>query len=215
MNLPKKLPLGATASDYTELEVFNAANKRNLISLGFVTAKLSSDNKSAAFVVPQSMIAGVSKFQVRAVHLDGTGEDGKPVVVYNSANVSVILTGSRIPNTPVPVDIPAPVGFVTSGTTDTSVSLQWNAMTGLPSDVEISYEVRYKTGSENYSDWYAAHVTGTTATINELDADTEYDFEVRVVVNLTVFSLVSHTKAKTETAPVPVVETRTVPSFIT
>jgi len=86
-------------------------------------------------------------------------------------------------------------------------------MPGLPTHVEISNEVRYKTGSENYSDWDHASVEkviGTTATINDLVAETEYDFEVRAVVNLTVFSLVSHTKAKTEAAPVPLVETRTV-----
>ncbi|MDR0327333.1 MAG: fibronectin type III domain-containing protein [Planctomycetaceae bacterium] len=206
MTLPK-LPLGATASDYTEFELFNTTDKKNYKSLGFITATISADGKTATMVVPQSMIsAGGSKFGVWAVSL-GVDEDGNPVVVNHSAMVAVTLTGSKISTTPVAVTVPAPAGFVVTQTTDSSVSLRWDEIVGLPTGAAIDhYEIQYRTGE---GAWTTLSVTGTTTTISGLTMGTQYEFEIHAVVNVpeadSLVSAVARTTVKTEGFAVTVV----------
>jgi chitinase len=70
---------------------------------------------------------------------------------------------------PAPTVPGAPAGLTVSGTTSSSVSLSWNAVTGA-----ASYNV-YRDGTKVTS------VTGTSATVSGLAASTAYSFQVTAV----------------------------------
>ena len=100
-------------------------------------------------------------FQVRA------RGDGSPYsYTYGSPSTSV-------PRTTGSPTAPAPTGLRATASTETSVSLSWNAVT----DAHY-YKVEYRRSSS--SSWlHAGYTSGTSRTVSRLDPNTAYDFQVR------------------------------------
>ena len=100
-------------------------------------------------------------FQVRA------RGDGSPYsYTYGSPSTSVSRTTD-------PPTAPAPTGLRATASTETSVSLSWNAVT----DAHY-YKVEYRRSSS--SSWlHAGYTFGTSRTVSGLDPNTPYDFQVR------------------------------------
>ena len=93
-------------------------------------------------------------------------------------NGSTHSTTYSNPSTPVsettdPSVIDAPTGLRVTSHTDDSVSLRWPSV-----DHAAMYKVEYKRSTS--SSWlHATYTSGMTATVDELDPDTGYDFRVR------------------------------------
>ena len=100
-------------------------------------------------------------FQVRA------RGDGSPYsYTYGSPSTSVSRTTD-------PPTAPAPTGLRATASTETSVSLSWNAVT----DAHY-YKVEYRRSSS--SSWlHAGYTFGTSRTVSGLDPNTPYEFQVR------------------------------------
>ena len=100
-------------------------------------------------------------FQVRA------RGDGSPYsYTYGSPSTSVSRTTD-------PPTAPAPTGLRATASTESSVSLSWNAVT----DAHY-YKVEYRRSSS--SSWlHAGYTFGTSRTVSGLDPNTAYDFQVR------------------------------------
>ena len=102
------------------------------------------------------------EFQVRA------RGDGSPYsYTYGSPSTSVSRTTD-------PPTAPAPTGLRATASTETSVSLSWNDVTDAG-----AYKVEYRRSSS--SSWlHAGYVYSSTSdTVDGLDCDTSYDFQVR------------------------------------
>ena len=100
-------------------------------------------------------------FQVRA------RGDGSPYsYTYGSPSTSVSRTTD-------PPTAPAPTGLRATASTESSVSLSWNAVTDAG-----AYKVEYRRSSS--SSWlHASYTSGTSRTVSGLDPNTAYDFQVR------------------------------------
>ena len=101
-------------------------------------------------------------FQVRA------RGDGSPYsYTYGSPSTSVSRTTD-------PPTAPAPTGLRATASTETSVSLRWNDVTDAG-----AYKVEYRRSS-SISWLHAGYVYSSTSnTVDGLDCDTSYDFQVR------------------------------------
>ena len=100
-------------------------------------------------------------FQVRA------RGDGSPYS-YTCGSPSTSVSRTTDPPT-----APAPTGLRATASTESSVSLSWNAVT----DAHY-YKVEYRRSSS--SSWlHAGYTFGTSRTVSGLDPNTAYDFQVR------------------------------------
>ncbi len=80
---------------------------------------------------------------------------------------------SSVSETTDKCNAPPPTGLTVDSDTDDSVSLSWTAVTDA-----ARYKVEYKASSS--STWlHATFTSGTTATVDDLDSATGYDFRVR------------------------------------
>ena len=93
--------------------------------------------------------------------------DGSPYsTLYGEPSTSLSETTDK----PTP---PAPQGLEVTSDTDDSVSLRWTAVTDA-----AKYKVEYKASTS--STWlHATYTSSTSATVDDLEPDTGYDFRVR------------------------------------
>lgn len=86
-----------------------------------------------------------------------------------SQDYTLIVTG--VTGTPPVCNATTPTGLSSSGIGTTTASLSWNAVTG------TTYDLRYRpTGS---STWTTQAISGTSASLTGLSADTQYEAQVR------------------------------------
>ena len=109
--------------------------------------------------------------------VDVTGASGtytitvthKGSLTGGSQNFSLIITG--LTGTPVVCNATVPTGVSTSNITSSGATVSWTAV---PS---ATYDVRYRqTGTTN---WTTNAVSGTSTTLNGLNASTQYEVQVR------------------------------------
>ena len=106
---------------------------------------------------------------------DNTGYDFRVRARGNGSTHSTTYSDPSSPvseTTDVPV-IDAPTGLRVTSDTDDSVSLSWTSV-----DHAAMYKVEYKRSTS--SRWlHATYTSGTTATVDDLDGNADYDFRVR------------------------------------
>ena len=87
---------------------------------------------------------------------------------HTAAPIRTLTESTSVSRTTDPPTAPAPTGLRATASTETSVSLSWNAVT----------DAHYYNASS--SSWlHAGYTFGTSRTVSGLDPNTPYDFQVR------------------------------------
>ena len=93
----------------------------------------------------------------------------KGTLTGGSQNFSLIVTG--LTGTPIVCNATTPTGVATSSISNNSAVVNWTAVDG------ATYDVRYR--QVGASAWTTNTVTEATATLNSLNANTQYEVQVR------------------------------------
>ena len=164
---PAPTGLRATASTETSVSLsWNAGTDAHYYKVEYRRSSSSSWLHAGYTSGTSRTVSGLDPntaydFQVRA------RGDGSPYsYTYGSPSTSV-------PRTTGSPTAPAPTGLRATASTETSVSLSWNAGT----DAHY-YKVEYRRSSS--SSWlHAGYTSGTSRTVSGLDPNTAYDFQIR------------------------------------